>query len=98
LVNGLANTPRDWGAAGAASLLKVFLPYLCFDTVFDNTRVVTALGQPPAAFASYATRLLEFAVDHEFQYPYQPWPNSGSDGRNSEVRVVGPQAESVSAS
>jgi thioester reductase-like protein len=98
LVNALANTPRDWGAAGAASLLKVFLPYLCFDTVFDNTRVVTALGESPAPFASYATPLLEFAVDHKFQYPYQPWPSADNDGRNSEVRVVAPAAESVSAS
>lgn len=80
LVSAASNTPRDWGAAGPASLLKVFLPYLCFDTVFDNSRVVSALGQRPASFVSYATRLLEFAVDHEFAYPYQPWPGLAADG------------------
>ena len=74
-VAALSNTPRPWGVAGAASLLKVFMPYLCFDTVFDNRRVAEALGEPPAPFSSYASRLLDFAVDHDFTYPYQPWPN-----------------------
>jgi thioester reductase-like protein len=73
-VNALSNTPRSWGVAGPASLLRVFMPYLCFDTVFDNRRVVSALGEVPAPFSSYASRLLDFAVDHDFQYPYQPWP------------------------
>lgn len=77
-VSALSNTPREWGAAGPAALLKVFLPYLCFDTVFDNSRVVTALGAKPAPFAAYATRLLEFAVDHDFRYPFAAWPEVGS--------------------
>jgi thioester reductase-like protein len=99
LVNALSNTPRNWGAAGAASLLKVFLPYLCFDTVFDNTRVVNALGERPVPFANYATALLEFAVDHEFKYPYQPWPASPTDAgaQSGDVRAAGLQPESASA-
>src|SRR5262249_39632262 len=36
----------------AASLLKVFLPYLVWDTVFDNSRVVAELGRAPAPFSS----------------------------------------------
>jgi len=93
-VSALSSTPREWGASGPASLLKVFLPYLCFDTVFDNSRVVSALGDRPVAFTSYATRLLEFAVDHEFKFPYQPWPESAADGGS---RVGPAQLEPASA-
>jgi thioester reductase-like protein len=73
-VSSLADTPREWGVAGATSLLKVFMPYLIFDTVFDNTRVSTALGEKPAPFAAYASRLLDFAVQNDLTYPYREWP------------------------
>jgi thioester reductase-like protein len=86
-VQALASTPRSWGAAGAASLLKVFMPYLCFDTVFDNTRVVSELGERPAPFSSYASRLLDFAVDHDFSYPYRPWPGEVSGFFSTELRA-----------
>jgi thioester reductase-like protein len=92
-VAALSNTPRGWGAAGPAALLKVFLPYLCFDTVFDNSRVVSALGKRPAPFASYATRLLEFAVDHDFQYPYQPWSPAPFAADGGEAPVASASAE-----
>ncbi len=66
--------PRGWGLSLPASLLKVFLPYLTFDTVFDNRRVVDALGESPAPFDRYAYGLYRFAIGHNFSYPYQPWP------------------------
>jgi thioester reductase-like protein len=78
LVDALALTPRGWGVARPAALLDVFLPYLCFDTVFDNSRVVRALGERPKPFDQYASALLDFAVDHEMTYPYKPWPASES--------------------
>jgi thioester reductase-like protein len=74
LVNATANAPRAWGIAKPAALLQVFMPYLCFDTVFDNTRVTSALGERPRPFSEYASRLLDFAVDHAMTYPYKPWP------------------------
>lgn len=73
-VSSAADTPRPWGVAPAAALLKVFLPYLAFDTVFDNSRIVSVLGEAPAPFSAYASRLLDFAVDNELSYPYLPWP------------------------
>lgn len=73
-IRALARTPRAWGAAPAASLLKVFLPYLNFDTVFDNQRVVAELGETPVPFGAYANQLMQFATDHDFSYPYRPWP------------------------
>jgi thioester reductase-like protein len=59
-----------------ASLLKVFLPYLVWNTVFDNQRVVAELGRPPAAFSSYCFPLLQFARKNRFHYPYRSWPDA----------------------
>jgi hypothetical protein len=59
-----------------ASLLKVFLPYLTFNTVFDNRRVIAEMGAAPATFSSYAFPLLQFARENRFRYPYLPWPAS----------------------
>ncbi len=58
----------------AASLLKVFWPYLVWDTVFDNSHVVAEMGRAPATFASYCFPLLRFAREHKFCYPYRDWP------------------------
>ena len=58
-----------------ASLMKVFLPYLVWNTVFDNTRVVTELGRKPAPFSRYGYPLLKFSRESNFSYPYQAWPS-----------------------
>ncbi len=62
----------------AASLLKVFLPYLLWNTVFDNTRVVTELGRSPAPFSSYCFPLFRFAKENRFRYPYREWPENAA--------------------
>jgi thioester reductase-like protein len=59
-----------------ASLLKVFWPYLNWNTVFDNSRVVAELGEAPAKFSSYAYPLLKFSRANKFHYPATPWPSS----------------------
>ena len=56
------------------SLLKVFWPYLDWNTVFDNSRVVEEMGEPPAKFSSYAYPLLQFSRKNHFKYPAKPWP------------------------
>ena len=73
-IDAASNTPRGWGVSLPASLLKVFLPYLNFNTVFDNRRVVEELGEAPRPFDQYGLPLLRFALDGKFTYPYQPWP------------------------
>jgi len=75
-VNALANTPRGLRVAGPASLLKVFWPYVVFDTVFDNRRVIDELGAAPKPFSAYAEAVLDFAIRHDFTYPYLAWPES----------------------
>jgi long-chain acyl-CoA synthetase len=63
------------GAVGyGASLLKVFWPYLDWNTVFDNSRVVQEMGEPPTKFSSYAYPLLQFSRSNKFKYPAKPWP------------------------
>jgi long-chain acyl-CoA synthetase len=65
------------GALGhGASLLKVFWPYLDWNTVFDNSRVVAELGEAPAKFSTYAYPLLKFSRVNNFRYPAAPWPSS----------------------
>ncbi len=62
------------GLGRGAALLKVFLPYLTWDTVFDNTRVVAEMGRAPEPFSKYCYPLLRFSRDHRFSYPYREWP------------------------
>jgi thioester reductase-like protein len=57
-----------------ASLLKVFMPYLVWNTVFDNTRVTAELGRKPVPFSQYSFPLLKFSRDNQFEYKYKPWP------------------------
>jgi thioester reductase-like protein len=74
VVNWLAN--RGGAAGYGASLMKVFWPYLDWNTVFDNSRVVAELGESPAKFSSYAYPLLKFSRENKFRYPAKPWPSS----------------------
>ncbi len=71
-VNFLAN--RKGAIGKGASLMKVFMPYLVWNTVFDNTRVTTELKRKPVPFSQYSFPLLKFSRENNFQYRYKPWP------------------------
>jgi len=71
-VNRLSN--GKGAVAHGASLLKVFWPYLDWNTVFDNSRVVAELREAPAKFSTYAFPLLKFSRENKFRYPAKPWP------------------------
>ena len=73
IVNWMANR-RGTSVGHLGSLLKVFLPYLLWNTVFDNQRVVHEVGQHPVPFPDYCYPLYDFSVKHNFAYPYQEWP------------------------
>ncbi|MFZ1919669.1 MAG: SDR family oxidoreductase [Terriglobales bacterium] len=77
-VNLLAN--RKGRVGYGASLMKVFLPYLTWNTVFDNTRVTTELGRKPMPFSQYSFPLLRFSRQNNFMYPYQEWPAATKAG------------------
>jgi thioester reductase-like protein len=82
-VNWLAN--RGGSVGYGASLMKVFWPYLDWNTVFDNSRVVAELGEAPAKFSDYAYPLLKFSRENKFRYPAKPWPSSASDAASKTV-------------
>jgi thioester reductase-like protein len=71
-VNALSN--RKSAIGRGAALMKVFMPYLTFNTVFDNTRVTTELGRRPVPFSQYSYPLLKFSRETNFSYPYREWP------------------------
>ena len=72
VADALANSHGSLGHG--ASLLKVFWPYLVWNTVFDNSRVVAELGRAPAPFSTYSYALLKFSRENHFTYPYREWP------------------------
>jgi thioester reductase-like protein len=82
-VNWLAN--RGGTVGYGASLMKVFWPYLDWNTVFDNSRVVAELGESPANFSTYAYPLLKYSRENKFRYPARPWPSSASDAAPNTV-------------
>jgi nucleoside-diphosphate-sugar epimerase len=63
---------------GLARLLQVFLPYLVWNTVFDNRRVVAEMGASPAPFSDYCYPLLRFSTENKFEYPYRKLPSGGT--------------------
>jgi thioester reductase-like protein len=71
-INLAATSPKQFGISGAGMLLKVFFPYLTFNTVFDNRRVCEEIGTSPVPFSDYAYPLYEFVTEHDFKYPFQP--------------------------
>ena len=57
------------------ALLKVFWPYITYDTVFDNSRAVAALGgELPLPFVDYCTPLYKWVKQHGYRYPHAPMP------------------------
>ena len=78
IVNSLAN--RKGALAHGAALMKVFMPYLVWNTVFDNTRATSELGRKPVPFSQYSFGLLKFSREANFTYPYKPWPAARAGG------------------
>jgi hypothetical protein len=79
----LANLPKGTLSLYGA-LLKVFWPYIVFDTVFDNTRVCAELGETPVPFTpvpftpvpftEYCGELYRWSREVKFAYPYEALP------------------------
>jgi nucleoside-diphosphate-sugar epimerase len=75
VVDRMAGLSHRGGGRGQValigSLLKVFLPYITFDTVFDNSRVVRELGESPVPFTTYCGDLYAWAKKRNYEYPYR---------------------------
>lgn len=73
VVDRMASLPKSQLAL-VGSLLKVFLPYITFDTVFRNERVCEELGETPIPFTEYCGDLYSWAKSVDFQFPYDLLP------------------------
>jgi thioester reductase-like protein len=73
---GTVNTLSNYKSkiSYGASLMKVFIPYLVWNTVFDNNRVTSELGRKPVPFSQYSFPLLKLSRDTNFTFRYQDWP------------------------
>lgn len=92
LNNWLANNLKNNAVGYGATLLKVFLPYITFNTVFDNERITRETGKQPIPFSEYCYPLLQFSRAGNFKYPYKDWPGDDpGDGslpmRNSVSQI-----------
>jgi len=74
-VRGMNRLPRGNRLQPMGAVMKVFWPYITFDTVFDNTRVTSELELPAPSFTDYGAALFEFATRNRFSYPYLPFPD-----------------------
>jgi thioester reductase-like protein len=74
--NWVADNFRGSAIGSGATLLKVFWPYLVWNTVFDNTRITSETGKRPAPFSKYCFQLLNFSRAGNFTYPYKDWPEA----------------------
>ena len=66
--------PRKSQAAQIGALMKVFLPYVTFNTVFDNRRIVEEMGSAPTPFTDYCADLYNWSKASKFKYPHVPLP------------------------
>lgn len=59
-------------ATQVGSLISVFLPYIAWDTVFDNTRAVSELGVAPVPFDQYCGPLYTWSKANKFEFHPKP--------------------------
>lgn len=95
LNNWIANNFRGNSISAGATLLKVFLPYITFNTVFDNTRITNETKKSPIPFSKYSYPLLQFSRAGNFTYPYKEWPGDltkasalSNDTANSDLNMA----------
>jgi nucleoside-diphosphate-sugar epimerase len=74
LVSGAAGLRQRNGVQLIGSLLKVFLPYVTNDVVFDGTRAAEELGGPPVPVTEYCAELYRWSKRVGFRYPYVALP------------------------
>ncbi len=70
-VRAMNRMPRTSIVAQVGALMKVFLPYITYDTVFSNQRVIEEMGgEAPRPFSEYAAELYTWSKQHDFRFPY----------------------------
>ncbi len=72
VVRAMSRTPKGQPLRPIGAIMKVFWPYIVYDTVFDNTRVVAEVGEAPAPFESYVAGMLRWSMAHGLENPEPP--------------------------
>lgn len=67
-VRGMNRLPRS-APQRAGAVLKVFWPYITYDTVFDNAHTLQALGRAPARFETYCAGMYRYSRSVGFRNP-----------------------------
>lgn len=62
--------PRGNPLQATGALMKVFMPYITYDTVFANERIVAETGEAPTPFTVYGPALYRWAKDAGFRFPH----------------------------
>jgi len=73
-VRGMNRLPRKSSLQPAGALMKVFWPYIAFDTVFGNSRVRNELDLVPTPFTDYCADLYGFSTEAKYRFPYAELP------------------------
>ncbi len=92
-VRAVSNLRYPWllGVSRGAAMMDAFWPYLDWDVVFDNERVVQETGLRPTPFTNYGAALFRFCTEGRFRYPYRPLPPVLADcdvGEFAEATLV----------
>jgi thioester reductase-like protein len=70
----IAGLPQKNTLTFIGSLFKVFLPYITFDTVFENDRACEAIGKKPVSFLEYGPAFAEWCREQKYEFPYVALP------------------------
>ena len=90
MVEALAG--RAGRIGGLATLLKVFLPYLVWNTVFDNKRIVAEMGRQPVPFSNTAIRFCDLRAKTTSPISIRRCPARLFDERFACACLTGPKA------
>lgn len=71
-MRAFSRTPKGQPLRPVGSIMKVFWPYITYDTVFDNARVVAEVGASPKPFEAYCAPMLRWSYAHDLQNPAAP--------------------------
>lgn len=66
--------PRGSAVAAIGALMKVFWPYITYDTVFLNDRAIADSGLRPTRFEAYCEPLYRWCTANRYRYPEVPLP------------------------
>ncbi len=81
----LDRLPRGNPLQLTGAVMKVFMPYITYDTVFANERASDAVGEPPTPFSVYGVDLYRWAKDQQFRFPYRELPNDVLDALTAQM-------------